>query len=77
MLRRRAAAASGYVEYAPRGHGAHLRGHLSGRLVIFPHLVRKSGVGVAQDPAGGEAREFLDQRGQLLRTQRAVESEGP
>ena len=77
MLRRRSAAATGYIEYAPRGHRAHLRGHLLGRLVIFPHLVRKPGVGVAQDPAGGEARELLDQRGQLLRAQRAVESEGP
>ncbi len=74
VVRRGATAPAHDVHETARGVFLHEVGRLARRLVVFAEGVRQAGVGVRAHVRIGDARQFLDVRPELLRAERAVET---
>ena len=75
VLRGGAAAASRDVQQPLRGHTGNLGSHSLRTLVIGAHLVWQAGVRVAAYRAFRPVRKVFNQRGEVFRSQRAVQAE--
>ncbi len=62
MVGRRSAAAADHVHQPFGGEFGDLAGHVVGRLIILPHLVRQPGVGIGADQRVANIRQFGQMR---------------
>ncbi len=76
MGRGGAAAAPHQVEKAARSPLADMLGHLDGIEVVLAERIGQAGIGVGADMGLADARQLLHVLAQLIRPQRAVETEG-